>query len=71
MLGKAARNKLLFYITKEDVQNEALERLGRHWTDEELYVAQKGLESGLMFDIDTVYRTIFEEMIGKCKNQNE
>ena len=63
MLGKVDRDELLFYITKEDVQNEAMEKLGRHVTDDELYIAQKGLESGLMFDIDTVYRTIFEEMI--------
>ena len=65
MLGKVDRDEVLFYISKEDVQNEAMEKLGRHLTDDELYIAQKGLDSGLMFDIDTVYRTIFDEMIDK------
>jgi len=63
MLGKIDRDELIFYITKEDVQSEAMERLGRHLTDHELYIAQKGLDSGLMTYIDTVYRTIFGEMI--------
>ena len=57
------KEDLLFYITKETMQNEALEKIGRSLTDEELYIAQKGLESGLMTDIDTVYNTIlFEEI---------
>ena len=67
MLGKVERNELLFYITKEDVQNEAMEKLGRHLTDEELYVARKGLDWGLMTGIDIVYDTILFEMI---KNKN-
>ena len=63
MLGKVERDELLFYITKEDVQNEAVEKLGRHLTDEELHIAQKGLDWGLMTDIDIVYETIFYEML--------
>ena len=57
------KEDLLFYITKETMQNEALEKIGRSLTDDELYIAQKGLESGLGTDIDTVYNTIlFEEI---------
>ena len=57
------REELLFYITKEAMQHEALRRIGRHLTEEELYIAEKGLEWGLMTDIDTVFNTIFSEMI--------
>jgi hypothetical protein len=53
----------LFAITIADVQYEAMEKIGRELTEDELLVAKKGLESGLMFDIDSVYSTIFEEMI--------
>ena len=63
MLGKVERDELSFYITKEDVQHEAVEKLGRHLTEEELHVAQKGLERGLTTGIDTVYKTIFEDML--------
>ena len=56
-------NNIVFAITIEDLQNEAREKIGRELTEEEIYIAKKGLENGLLFDIDTVYRTIFTEMI--------
>ena len=57
------KEDLLFYITKETMQNEALEKIGHILTCEELDIARKGLESGLMTDIDTVFNTIlFEEI---------
>jgi hypothetical protein len=59
------KEKLVFAITLPDLQHESLERIGRVLTDEEIHVARKGLESGLLTDIDTVYKTIFSEMIGK------
>jgi hypothetical protein len=59
------KNKSVFSIALQDLQNESLERIGRVLTDEEIHVARKGLESGLLTDIDTVYKTIFSEMIGK------
>jgi hypothetical protein len=55
--------EIVFAITKEDLQYEAIEKIGRKLTDEEILIAKKGLESGLLFDIDTVYNTIFFEMI--------
>ncbi len=57
--------ELLFYITKETMQYEAKQKIGRYLTEEELYVAKKGLEWGLMTDIDTVFNTILREMIKK------
>lgn len=58
-------NDIVFAITKNDLQYEAKEKIGRELTDEELQVAKKGLEFGLLTDIDTVYQTIFSEMIAK------
>lgn len=59
------KNKLVFSITLEELQSKALEKIGRTLTDEEIQVARKGLEFGLYIDINTVYTTIFSEMIGK------
>ncbi len=54
---------LVFAITLEDLQRESKEKIGRELTEEEIYIAKKGLESGLLFGIDTIYNTIFTEMI--------
>ncbi len=59
------QNDLVFSITLEDLQSEALRIIGRTLTEEEVYIAQNGLEFGLLTDIDTVYKTIFFEMITK------
>jgi hypothetical protein len=57
------KDELLFYISKETMQYEAMQKIGRYLTEEELYIAKKGLEWGLMTDIDTVFNTILREMI--------
>jgi hypothetical protein len=59
------KNKSVFSITLQDLQYESLERIGRILTEQEIHVAKKGLESGLLTDIDSVYKTIFSEMIEK------
>lgn len=56
-------DEIVFVITKQDLQFEAKEKIGRELTDDEISIAKKGLESGLLTDIDTVYQTIFTEMI--------
>ena len=61
-MEKIDKDDLLFYITKEDVQYEAQEKLGRKLNDDEFHKARKGLEWGLLTDIDTVYNTIFIEI---------
>lgn len=58
-------NEILFLISKETVQHEALNTIGRKLTDDELEIAKKGLEWGLTTDIQTVYNTIFHEMINQ------
>ena len=55
------KDDILFYISKETLQYEAMEKIGRSLTEEELDIAKDGLEWGLMFDIETVYNTILFE----------
>ncbi len=56
-------SKIIFAITEYDLQYEAKEKIGRELTEEEILIAKKGIESGLLFGIDTVYKTIFSEML--------
>ena len=56
-------DRILFCITEEELQSEAKQILGRRLNEEEIIIAQKGLDYGIMTSIDTVYRTIFKEMI--------
>jgi len=63
VIKKAQSNEILFSITVEDLQSEAVEKIGRELNQEEIKTAKKGLENALLFDIDIVYKTIFEEMI--------
>ena len=57
-------NEIIFAITTEDLQNEAIERIGRKLSDEEIEIAKDGLEWGLQTcNLDNIYNTIFSEMI--------
>ena len=56
-------DRILFCITEEELQFEAKQILGRRLNEEEIIIAQKGLDYGIMTSIDVVYRTILKEMI--------
>lgn len=62
-MNSVEKENLVFSITLSDLQQEALEKIGRKLSEDEIYVAKKGLQSGLSFDIGTVYNAIFYEMI--------
>lgn len=61
-------NEILLPITVEDLQSEAIEKIGRKLNDDEIRIAKKGLENGLLTNIDVVYSTIFNEMIDYERN---
>ena len=60
-----SNNNLLFSISKETMQAETIEKIGRILNYDELNIAKKGLEFGLMTSIDIVYDTILFDMIKK------
>lgn len=57
-------NEAIFTISVEDLQQEALNVARRKLTDKELRVAVKGINEGLSFGIDTIFRTAIEEAVG-------
>jgi hypothetical protein len=57
--------KIVFSINEDDVQIEAIEKIGRKLTADEMQVAKKGLESGILTGIHIIYQTILLEMIKK------
>jgi uncharacterized protein (DUF1919 family) len=57
-------DNIIFAITLEDLQNEATQRIGRKLTDDEITIAKKGIEWGIVNSaLDITYNTIFTEMI--------
>lgn len=57
------RDEIIFSVTVEDLQNEAVNRIGRKLSEDELYTAKKGIKSGLSFDIETVFQTAVDEAV--------
>ena len=51
------KNDNIFSISVDWVQEEAKLLIGRELTDDELYSVKKGIEAGLLFDIDTIFKT--------------
>jgi hypothetical protein len=65
MDNKQNEDRIIFSITAEDLQQEAIRCLGRRLTDEELDIATKCIDGGLSTGIDTVFKTAIEEAVLK------
>ena len=55
--------KTVFFVTVEELQQEAIRYINRKLTNEEIYKASKGIKAGLLFDIETVFKTAIEESV--------
>ncbi len=58
--NQMGEQKNIFEISIEWVQKEAKILIGRKLTDVEILTVKKGIESGLLFDIETVFRVAIE-----------
>lgn len=54
----------VFTMMVEDLQQEAEKLIGRRLTEDEIINATKGVEAGLLFDLDAVFATAIEEAVG-------
>jgi len=61
-INSIERGEIMYCITKEDVQYEALEKMGRALTEDELIATKKQLEFGIGESISFIYNAIFAEM---------
>ena len=57
------KDELIFSITKDWIQKESNQLIGRNLTACELYTVKKCIEWGLLTDIDTVFKTAIREAI--------
>jgi hypothetical protein len=55
----------IFSISVEWVQLESERLIKRRLTDDELYSVKKGIEWGLLTDIDTVFKAAIEEAVNQ------
>jgi len=62
-------DSIIFQITIDDLQDEAIKRIGRKLTTEEIDIAKKGINYGIAdIALDITYNTIFTEMINEDSN---
>jgi len=56
-------DKYIFAISVQDLQDVAMSLIERRLTDTEIRIAEKCIESGLTFGIDTVFKAAIEEAV--------
>ncbi len=60
---KETKDKIIFAITEGYLQSEAQESIGRELNEDEVLMATKWIEEGIMSGIDIIFQTIFTELI--------
>lgn len=61
--------KVIYPITIGDLQDDAVKRIGRELTDDELHIAKKCVESGLSCIMDITLKSAIEEAIDKPSSE--
>lgn len=61
------KDELIFSITKDWIQKESDQLIGRNLTECELDTVKKCIEWGLLTDVDTVFKTAIREAIKNSK----
>jgi len=56
-------SEVIYPLTVDDLQEDALARIGRKLSDDELYTAKKCIESGLSFIMDITLKAAIEEAV--------
>lgn len=69
-MNNERNNEVIYPITIGDLQNNAIKRIGRELTDDELYTARKCMESGLSFVMDVTLKAAIEEAVDKNGQAN-
>lgn len=62
--------KVIYPITIGDVQNDAIKRIGRKLTDDELHTAKKCVEYGLSSVVDITLKSAIEEAVYQNRVHN-
>jgi hypothetical protein len=62
-------DEIVYALVVEDLQGEALERIGRELTEDEIYTTKKCIEWGLSSCIDTIMETAIDLAIAEKSNQ--
>jgi len=56
----------IFTMIVEDLQQESIRLFGRRLTEDEIINASKGVEAGLLCDLDVVLKTAVKESVESC-----
>lgn len=70
-MSNEANNELIFSVTVEELQDEAVRRIGRELTDDELHYAKKGVESGFSTDFRTIFVAAIDESVRIIKEREK
>jgi hypothetical protein len=64
-MNNKQNNEFIYPITVEDLQNDAINRIGRKLTDDELCSAKKYVEMGLSSIIDITMNAAIKEAVAQ------